>query len=193
MGRRVHVRWDLTIGPPDPDEVVLLPESARFTPGKLRATLCAIDRKQFSAIEDAMKDAVNWVSAFDHNFRYERSLSDYIGTFPNRLEEGMQKYPSMKVWEKVFDDGSRSDVLLVDRENRPVVVECKKPNPTVEDLQQLEGYMKHVEKLTKQKTRGYLVHGGSRILDPSVRQYLAKRPSIEVVRYRLDIDFSRCE
>jgi hypothetical protein len=31
MGRRIYVRWDLTCGPDDRDQVVALPEGARFT------------------------------------------------------------------------------------------------------------------------------------------------------------------
>jgi hypothetical protein len=42
MGRRIHVRWDLTCGPDDRDLVVALPEGARFTPGELRPTVAEI-------------------------------------------------------------------------------------------------------------------------------------------------------
>src|SRR5580658_9302739 len=36
MGRRILVRWDLTVGPDNRDEVVLLPEGCRFSSGELR-------------------------------------------------------------------------------------------------------------------------------------------------------------
>src|SRR5947199_5132495 len=34
MGRRILVRWDMTVGPEDRDQVVLLPEGSRFTFGE---------------------------------------------------------------------------------------------------------------------------------------------------------------
>src|SRR5690606_38059395 len=42
MGRRILVRWDMTIGPDSRDQVVLLPDSQRFTPGELRPTVAEI-------------------------------------------------------------------------------------------------------------------------------------------------------
>lgn len=133
VGRRILVRWDLTVGPFDPDMVVELPPSARLPKRVIRPTIREIDSSTFRLITESMQDDANWVSLLSH-FEYERSLSDYIGTFPHYLEDGLQPYPSAKVREKIFPDRTRSDVLLIDREGNPVVVECKQGSPTLADL-----------------------------------------------------------
>jgi hypothetical protein len=187
MGRRINVRWRLDIGPSDPGMLVKLPESKR-----LRNPLPAIaklDRATFESIVSSMEDVMNWRSLFS-KFNYEHFLSDYIATYPHQIEDGLQPYPSEKVREKVFKDGSRSDVLLVDPKENAVVVECKQSTPTVGDVKQLRGYMKHVRILTGKNPRGILIHGGARKLRPEVRREASHKPRIEVLKYSLNVDFA---
>ena len=104
--------------------------------------------------------------------------------------------PWAKVREQMFDDRSRSDVLLLDRDENPVVVECKQGPPTTDHLRQLRGYMEKMEKLVRSrgenaKVRGILVHGGSRKVHDSVRRESEREPAIELVRYLADVDFAR--
>lgn len=94
-----------------------------------------------------MRDPSNWVR-LDAGFAYERSLSDYIVAYPHRLEDGLIPYPDSKVREKVFPDRTRLDVLLMDRDGHPVVVECKQHSPTVADIRQLQRYVEHVAEQT---------------------------------------------
>jgi hypothetical protein len=124
MGRRVFVRWDLTCGPATRDEVVELPNDMRFTVGELRPAISVIRSKSLDQIRLAMNDPQNWVGLWA-SFDYERSLSGYIAAYPHRLEDGLLQHPSEKVRERVFDDQTRSDVILIDRNERPVIVECK--------------------------------------------------------------------
>ncbi len=191
MGRRINVRWDLALGPTSPDWVVRLPVEAQIPRGRLRQTICTLSEEQFGVIRTAMADEANWVSLLAH-FAYERSLSDYIATFPHHLEDGLEPYPNSAVRERVFDDRSRLDVLLIDRRGTPVVVECKQATPTVEHLRQLRGYMKHLRRETGLPPRGILVHGGAAKLRDDVRKFLAKHADMEIVRYRLDVDFAPC-
>jgi len=190
-GRRILVRWNLNIGPGSPDTVVLLPVSSRLTGTKLRLTICELDSKIFERIVRAMEDEANWVS-LQGRFDYERSLSDYIATYPHRLEDNLMPYPDQKVREKVFDDKTRSDVLLIDRDGTPVIVECKQGAPTLEHIQQLGGYMKHVREMTRVNPRGILVHGGAASLRDDVRREVALDSSIRVIRYSLLVDFVPC-
>jgi RecB family endonuclease NucS len=138
-----------------------------------------------------MGDDFNWRPLLS-KFAYERSLSDYIATYPHRVEDGLQPYPSEKVREKVFKDRSRSDVLLIDRNEIPVVVECKQDTPTVENVRQLRGYMKNLRDVTGKKPRGILVHGGARKLRNEVRREVNHKPRIEVVQYALSVGFAPC-
>lgn len=191
MGRRIIVRWDLTVGPADPEMVVKLPPSRRLPAEVVRPTIRRLNPATFKSVVRAMNDESNWVSLLSQ-FGYESSLSDYIGTYPHRLEDGLQPYPSAKVRERVFDDRSRSDVILIDRNDFPVVVECKQGTPTVEHIRQLRNYMKHLRRETGKKPRGILVHGGARKLHREVRAEIRQKPRIEVVQYLLNVEFTPC-
>jgi hypothetical protein len=190
MGRRIYVRWDLTCGPDDRDLVVALPEGARFTTGELRPTISQIRSRTLKQLRAAMNDPTNWVGLLAH-FKYEKALSDYIAAYPHHLEDGLVPYPNAKVRERVFTDRTRLDVLLLDRKERPVIVECKQGAPTSDNLRQLRAYMKLLQKETGRKdVRGILVHGGSRKLRQDVVKAAALPPRVEIVQYRLQVDFA---
>jgi len=59
MGRRIQVRWDMTVGPEDRDMVVLLPEGSKFTTGELRPTIAEIKRTSLNSLKTAMNDPAN--------------------------------------------------------------------------------------------------------------------------------------
>lgn len=191
MGRRIFVRWDMTVGPDDRDMVVQLPEGARLSLGELRPTLARVNSISTEALVEAMNDPSSWVGLLTH-FNYERALSGYIAAYPHRLEDGLLPHPNERVRERIFSDRTRSDVLLEDREGRPVVVECKQGSPTSSNISQLRGYMAHLKKETGVEARGILVHGGSRKLSPSVAAEAQKQPSVEIVQYELTVAFSAC-
>lgn len=191
MGRRINVRWRLDIGPPDPGMVVKLPDSKRLSSGSLRQTIAKLNHATFNSVRKAMNDDNNWRPLLS-KFAYEHSLSDYIATYPTEVEDGLQPYPSEKVREKVFRDKSRSDVLLIDRNEIPVVVECKQDTPTVKNIRQLRGYMKHLRVLTGKKSRGILIHGGARKLRKDVRREANHKPRIEVLQYAMNVEFAPC-
>ncbi len=191
MGRRLVVRWDMVNGPVDQDLVVELPPSARLTSGLVRFTICALPRKMFNRIAAAVSDRRNWVSISSHAFSQEKSISDYLGSYPHRLEEGLQPYPSLKVREHVFSDGTRSDVLLLDRNERPVIVECKQNTPTVADLRQLRGYLRKAAGVIGKRVRGILVHAGPAKLPIEVRRHSKRHPRVEIIRYSVDVEFSQ--
>jgi len=138
-----------------------------------------------------MNDPNNWVGLITH-FNLEAALQGYIAANPHRLEDGLLPYPDEKIREKVFGDRSRLDVLLIDREERPVVVECKRDAPWPGDVSQLRHYMTRLQKETGRKPRGFLVHGGALNLSLAVRREAAKEPRIDVVTYALDVTFGRC-
>ena len=195
MGRLLHVRWDLETGPAGPAMVVRLPPEARLSGGKLRLTMCELDTKTLRQIERAMKDEHNWESILP-TFDHEKSLSDYIVNSPERLEDGLRPYPSKKAREMVFKDRSRLDVLLLDRSNNAVVVECKLGAPRPEDVKQLRGYMRNAAKLRRVdgkrgRVRGILVHGGSRKLPDAVRREGHRKPVVELVQYAMTVSFAR--
>jgi len=123
-GRRILVRWDLTLGPEDPSKVVILPVNSRWNSGEARGTIRELPAAKFSRITVAMKDQANWVSLAGA-FSMEKALSDYLAIFPSRLEAGMIAHPSGEVRERTFTDKSRADVILQDRNGGLVVAECK--------------------------------------------------------------------
>jgi RecB family endonuclease NucS len=82
---------------------------------------------------------------------------------------------------------------LLDRNETPVIVECKQGQPTPGDVQQLRGYLKRLKNETGQQARGILVHGGARKLRREVKLAARKGPRIEIVQYRLDVDFARSD
>ncbi len=194
QGRQIEVRWEFTNAPLAPDVVVHLPKEARLNGAKLRLTMCGLDAAAFRSIERAMSDEVNWESILPQ-FAYERSLSDFIVTFPHHLEDGLVPYPSAEAREMVFRDGSRLDVLLLDHDHNAVVVECKQGTPRVEDIKQLRGYMRKATKLSplyrEGRVRGILVHGGARKLPEAVRRESQRKPRVELVQHSVNVAFAR--
>jgi hypothetical protein len=192
QGRRIEVRWDLSFGEVSPQHVVELPLAARFARGpELRWSIYPLDEQKFAEISRAMLDEKNWVTLVG-GFRHEASLSDYIASAPHLLEDGMRPYPWKKAREQVFPDKTRSDVLLLDKHEKLVVVECKQGSPTVENIEQLRGYMAHAARWANvQSVRGVLVHGGSLNLSADVRSAAHERPSVELVRYVISVGFVR--
>jgi hypothetical protein len=189
MGRRIEVRWDMTCGPDDRDLVVLLPETVRFNIGERRATIAEVRSRRLDRLRRAMNDPVNWVGLLSH-FTYENALSDYIAAYPHHLEDGLVPHPDKKVRERVFSDRGRLDVLLLDRDGRPVVVECKQGQPSIRHLKQLRRYMKHLKQEIGHDARGILVHGGARKLRRDVANAASSHPRVEIVQYRLHVDFA---
>lgn len=194
MGRRILVRWDLEHGPDSFDHVVQLPED--FDIG-WRGTLCRVGSKTVKEFQEVMADPANWVGLAGH-FGYELALSDYIALYPHRLEDGLRPHPSKKirqnmvrVREKRFADRSRLDVLLLDRDDKPVIVECKQDPPTVEDIGQLRHYIRRLKKDLDMDARGILVHGGARKVHSDVwRASKKESPRVMIFQYKLDVDFA---
>lgn len=190
MGRRINLRWRLDIGPDDYSLVVKLPEGSRFTSGELRPTVSEIRSISIEKLFEAMNNQNNWEKIYGH-YANERSISDYIANYPYLLEDGLTQYPSAKVREKIFNDRTRLDVLLMDRQENPVIVECKQQNPSKDNINQLLHYMKKLKEETGKKPRGIIVHGGSSKLTPDVKQYVQSLDDVEIVSYRADVEFSR--
>ena len=189
QGRRINVRWDLTCGPDNRDFLVQLPTNLRFKGAELRQTIVGIRSHSVDSLRAAMEDTSNWVGLLP-NFRYERALSDYIAAYPHRVEDGLVPYPDAKVRERVFKDKTRLDVLLLDRDDQPVIVECKQFAPTSADVAQLRGYLRQLQAETgRPNVRGMLVHGGSRKLRSEVA-VASKNPPVEILSYRLDVEFA---
>lgn len=188
VGRRLEVRWDLSRGPSDPDDVVQLPPSARLSGGSVRRTVAEINAAQFKRIRDAVCDESNWVS-LRARYAHESSLSDFIASFPHLLEDGLLPHSSQRVREMKFPDGTRADVIVEDRDRRTVVIECKQGAPTVAHVRQLLGYMKHPRKKGGRPVRAILVHGCATKLPRELRRW---RGDVEFVQYRLSVGFSAC-
>jgi hypothetical protein len=190
MGRRVLVRWDLTVGPDNPDLVVQLPSGKTLSNGELRPTVSRIKSMSLERVKDAMNDPSNWVNLLG-TFRYEKALSDFIANYPNRLEDGLLPHPNSKIRERVFIDRTRLDVLLIDRQGNAIIVECKQHAPTMQDISQLRHYMKLLKEETGSESRGILVHGGAAKLPASVEESAQQVPNVEIVNYGLDVIFRR--
>lgn len=189
MGRRIHVRWDLTVGPDDRDLVVALPRSAQFNAGERRHTVTEITSQTLKSLRAAMNDRDNW-EGLASQFSSEKSLSDYIAAYPHRLEDGLLPHPDKTVRERIFSDRKRLDVLLTDQNDKPVIVECKQNQPTVQDIQQLQHYLQKFKDEEDQEARGILVHGGARKLRREVRNAAKKKPKVELVQFSVGVDFS---
>ena len=188
MGRRILVRWDLTVGPDSQDLIVQLPIGNTFSNGELRPTVSRIYSVPMEQLVEEMNDPSNWVSLLG-KFRYEKALSDYIANYPNHLEDGLLPHPNSKIRERVFKDRTRLDVLLIDRLNKPVIVECKQHAPSIQDIQQLRHYMELLKEETGEIPRGVLVHGGALKLAAAVVVEAQQKPAVEVVSYSLDVSF----
>jgi len=165
------------IAPDGWEQVVQVPEDVNM---RWRGTLHRINKPSLERLRQVIANQANWVGMGDL-FGYERSLSDYIALNPHRLKDGLRPYPNQKeIREKVFDDGSRADVLLLDGNGKPVIVECKQKSPTVGDVQQVRRYIKNLKKETGKQASGILVHGGARTVDKKVWRKAKKSPRVEI-------------
>jgi len=179
------------------DLVVQLPEDFSFSPYEILRAVALVSTEHAKQLQKVMADSRNWVGLLGR-FGYERALSDYIALHPDRLEDGLQAQPNTKlqekalrVREKVLGDRSRLDVLLRDRKQKPVIVECKQESPTVENVIQLRRYLRGLKKEIHQRPRGILVHGGARRIERKVWRKGGERPyPVEFMRYELDVDFA---
>jgi len=145
-------------------------------------------------IAAAFSNEANW-TAVHSQFASERAISEYINAFPHLLEDGLRPYPTVKTREFAFSDKRRSDVLLLDRQGRLVIVECKQNSPSEADVNQLRHYMTMARKEilgSKSKTtiRGVLIHGGSRMLSDAIMQLARTEPKIEIIRFAVSVDFA---
>jgi hypothetical protein len=189
-GRRIHVKWNLELGPDDREYVVALPLGVRLSGAQLRTTLSVVKSISLDQLQSVLADQTNWVRLWS-NFDYERALSGYIAAFPHRLEDGLLPYPLERTRERLGTGRTRMDVLLIDESGKPVVVECKQDAPNLGHLKQLRGYMSKIAKDTGKAPRGILVHGGARRLRSEVRREADRHPKIELVQHNLDVVFSR--
>lgn len=189
MGRRIFVRWDLTVGSDDHDMIVQLPDESTFTSGELRPTVSRIKSIPLNKLRALMNNPTNWVGLLA-KFRYEKALSDYIVAYPHHIEDGLLPHPNSKIRERVFKDKTRLDVLLIDRDNIPVIVECKQHSPSKGDISQLRHYIKCLSDETTQNARGILVHGGAQKLRSEIKEEANKHPRVEIVNYRLEVNFT---
>ena len=188
FGRRILVRWDLEHCPDDLDMAVRLPEGFGFNTRETRYPVALVKSQTTKDLEKVMADPANWVGLVGR-FGYERALSDYIALYPHRLEDGLMPYPNEKVRERVFKNKSRLDVLLRDKYEKPVIVECKQESPTVENIKQLLGYMRRAKEVTHESARGILVHGGALKVDRKAWKE-ARSHGIRIYQYKLDVDFA---
>ena len=184
MGRRIYVHWEMEHAPDSPDLVVQLPEGNMG-----RGTLTRVKKHPIKWFRKVIENRANWVGMVGR-FGYEKALSDYIAHFPHRLKDGLEVHPNQQIREKVFDDASRADVLLIERENRKaVIVECKQESPKEEDVKQLRHYQKKYRKETGEQAKGILVHGGAITVDKKVWKLAKSSPQVEIFQYKLDVDF----
>jgi len=192
QGRQVLVRWDLVIGPPNREWACNVPEGVRLSRGRLRRAIAELEGGEFESLKEALSNGANW-DPVAGRFLYERALSDFIATFPDRLEAGLRPYPVANIREYVPCRGKRMDVFLQDEQGKPVVVECKRGTPSADDVEQLRLYMRHVEEklqLSPGQVRGILVFGGS----PNVSQAIAQAAlsaSVELFAYQMEVTFNR--
>ncbi|MDZ4078508.1 MULTISPECIES: endonuclease NucS domain-containing protein [Hydrocarboniphaga] len=188
MGRRILVRWDLTVGPDNQDLVVQLPTGGTLSSGELRPTVGRVYSKTLDQFRREMNEPTNWISLIGA-FSYEKALSDFIANYPGRLEDGLLPHPNSKIREHVFKDRSRLDVLLIDRQDRPVIVECKQHSPSPQDVQKLRHYIRRLKEETGQRARGILVHDGAAKLGRETVVEAMKKPVVEIVNYNLEVAF----
>jgi hypothetical protein len=184
MGRRILVRWDMGHGPHRPDMVVQLPKGFSLGQGELHRVRC----KTVKDFEKEMDNQANWVGLFG-GFAYESALSDFIAQYPHKLKDGLEPNPIERIREVILKGRKRLDVLLRD-EVGPVIVECKQGYPTVKDVGQLRGYIKDLKEKIGERARGILVHGGAGRVNSDVLRKAKEKPRIDLIRYKLDVDFT---
>jgi hypothetical protein len=190
QGRRIFVRWEHEFGAPEAHDLVAqLPTGVDMG----RGALTRVNHHKIEWFRKVIANPANWVRLIGL-FGYERSLSEYIASYPDTLKPGLvpytsQRIPIKKIREYVFDDRSRADVLLRDGDAKPVVVECKQGSPDEQAIGQVRRYIKRLKDKTGEQSSGILVHGGARIVDKKVWIEAKKFPRVEIIHYDLNVVF----
>lgn len=187
LGRRILVRWELDMGPSDFDLVVQRPPKlGSLGQGTVFRSHKLLER--WEEFIEEMGDPSNWVSLHG-TFKREEAISDYIAEHPHRLEDGLIPHPTKKRREMKFKNGERADVMLMDKKQKTVIVECKQHSPSVGNIEQLQGYMQQYKKQYSEIPRGILVHAGAPKLSSDTENAANREPRVEVVNYVLDVKF----
>ena len=98
----------------------------------------------------------------------------------------------MKRCVSEFPDKSRLDVLLQDPRRNSCDRRCGTGNPYAERFKQVRKYMVRLRRETKRSVRGILVDGGARKLGSEMKRAASKAPRVEIMQYKLDVDFAPC-
>lgn len=190
QGRIITVRWDFSLGPNSREYGCLLPEHLRMKGGRLRSTINELKGEEFANLTEALKTPKHWVPVFAHKFRDEKALSDFIAAHPERLEPGMRILPMGRAREAAMVNAGFADVLLHDKDDRLVVVECKQGAARVQDVEQLRRYLRSLNGDRRAKNvRGVLVVGGAPAVTREVWAAAQENPAIEIFAYRLEVQF----
>jgi RecB family endonuclease NucS len=100
-------------------------------------------------------------------------------------------HPEAKVRENAFPDKTRSDVLLVDREGTPVVVECKQGAPTLANISQPSRVYEESKKIERKEAheRHSRSWGAASLRNEVIRE-VSHDHALRVIRYSLHVDFA---
>lgn len=189
QGRRIFVRWNSECGPKIPWWVSKLPPGKRFPAGPTRAALSRIDAATFKEMQAEASNPLNNVALPSHESPAKEYIAALLGADPTLIGEGLRRWPSTKVAERVLGKGSRANILLMEKNGAPVVVECIDRIPEADDVRRVHRCLELARKETSIKARGILVHDGVAQLRPETVRELKKGPAVELASCSMSIDF----
>lgn len=122
----------------------------------------------------------------DQEFAAEADLRDFLAKNPNCIETDLRLYESgeRKGIEFPIGDG-RIDILAIDRDNRPVVIELKVGRGRNKTLGQLLYYMGWVDKnLGRGRCRGIII---AKDVPDDLVLAVQRVPGVSLLRYTLSV------
>ncbi len=125
-------------------------------------------------------------------FAFESHLRDSLAINLEKIEKGLSLYRNGDISGVEFSiDGGRIDILAIDRNGRPVVIELKLSQGRNKVLGQILYYMSWVDRnLGLGSSRGIII---ANEIYPELQLAVGRAPGVELAIYRMQFSVERVE
>jgi len=149
-----------------------------------KATAKSPEIAEVAEAKDAASEILKTAQAKEATISQERDLQAALRANIEQLENGLAINDGGK--EKVGTSGGRTDILAIDANAQPVVIELKVGTADRDAIAQILQYMGDLQEMTGAPVRGIVV-----AYDFTARAIAASKPvrSIELQKYRFNFSF----
>lgn len=140
--------------------------------------------------EEESEEQIEGEKSESLTFALENHLRDFLAKNLDKVEKGLSLYRNEENTGIEFSvDGGRIDILAVDKENKPVVIELKLSAGRNKVLGQILYYMSWVDQnLGLGKSRGIIIANS---IYPELQLAVSRAPGVELAIYKMQFSIER--